>query len=86
MRIHRMLRWTLGAAALALVLGSVASRLTAQPPRAVSVRPEVSGRPIAIDRGAAALWQRYRATGGRLLVQRAMVNSWARPSGMGTAA
>ena len=57
MRIHRMLRWTLGAAALALVLGSVASRLTAQPPRAVSVRPEVSGRPIAIDRGAAALWQ-----------------------------
>ncbi len=57
MRIHRMLRWTLGAAALALVLGSVASRLTAQPPRSVSVRPELSERAIGIDRGAAALWQ-----------------------------
>jgi LmbE family N-acetylglucosaminyl deacetylase len=57
MRIHRMLRWTLGAGALALVLGSVASRLTAQPPRATTVRPEVRERPIDIDRGAAALWQ-----------------------------
>ncbi|MDE3135415.1 MAG: PIG-L family deacetylase [Acidobacteriota bacterium] len=57
MRMHRMLRWTLGAAALSLVLGSVASRLTAQSPRSVSVSPEVSERAIGIDRGAAALWQ-----------------------------
>jgi LmbE family N-acetylglucosaminyl deacetylase len=56
MRNHQMLRWTLGVASLALVLGSVASRLTAQP-RSVSVRPEVSERAIGIDRGAAALWQ-----------------------------
>jgi LmbE family N-acetylglucosaminyl deacetylase len=57
MRIHRMLRWTLGTAALFLVWGSVASRLTAQSPRSVSVRPAVSEQAIGIDRGAAALWQ-----------------------------
>lgn len=57
MRIHHWVRWTIGAGALALVLGSVAPRLTAQAPRAVTVRPEVSERPLEMDRGAAALWQ-----------------------------
>jgi LmbE family N-acetylglucosaminyl deacetylase len=52
-----MLRYTAVAAAAALVLVSLAGRLTAQAPRAVTVRPEVRQRPIGIDRGAAGLWQ-----------------------------
>jgi LmbE family N-acetylglucosaminyl deacetylase len=51
------LRTALVAGAVALVLSSVASRLIAIPPRAITERPEIRSRAIAIDRGAAALWQ-----------------------------
>jgi len=50
-----MLRFTVVVGAL--VLGSVAGQLTAGPPRALSVQPQVRERAIGIDRGAAALWQ-----------------------------
>jgi LmbE family N-acetylglucosaminyl deacetylase len=59
MKISRISRFAgvAGALALALVLGSVARRVTAQPPSAASIQAEDRARPIEIDRGAAALWQ-----------------------------
>lgn len=42
---------------LALTAGTTPTNAAAQPPWAVSIRPEVRERPISIDRGAAGLWQ-----------------------------
>jgi LmbE family N-acetylglucosaminyl deacetylase len=57
MKIQRMTRIAVMAGAVALVFGSIARRVTAQPPWAASIRPDVSSRQISVDRGAAALWQ-----------------------------
>ncbi len=57
MRIHRRVRLAALVAGLALLAGAVATRLVAVAPRAVSFSPATSGRPLEIDRGAAALWQ-----------------------------
>ncbi|HVB99168.1 MAG TPA: PIG-L family deacetylase [Candidatus Dormibacteraeota bacterium] len=57
MKFKRIAGLAAVAGALALGMGLVARRVVAQPPWAVSIRPETRLRPIAIDRGAAALWQ-----------------------------
>lgn len=57
MKSWGFMRFVVLACALALVVGTVARRLVAQPPTAVNIGPEVRERPIGIDRGSTALWQ-----------------------------
>ena len=57
MNNRRFNRSVLTTFALVLLIGFFPSQLLAQPPWAVSIRPEIRERPIQIDRGAAALWQ-----------------------------
>lgn len=57
MKNRRLLGFIPPMCVLALAAGGFSCRAAAQPPWAVSIKPEVRERPLQIDRGAGALWQ-----------------------------